>query len=120
MVILRNHNDTVYVGTELSLTARISFRDVSGIDVDTSVDICWTRGSDVISNDTRTTVSLVSGGDTRYTASLRLSPITLSDYGLISATVTVGPTITSQYIQTVMESGSDMLGIIGNNVFSDW
>ena len=54
-----------------------------------------------IASDGRTTVSDVSGSGTRYTASLSFSPIAISDSGQFIATVTVSPTTTSQYIQSV-------------------
>ena len=74
MVIRRSHNGTVYAGTEFKLISDISFSDVSGVNVEISLDILWTRGSDVIANDSRTTVSGVSGSGTSYTAPSHLLP----------------------------------------------
>ena len=47
MSISRSHNDTVYIGTQLLLTSLISLSDVDSMEV--SVEITWTKGSDVIS-----------------------------------------------------------------------
>ena len=55
------------------LTADIS---LSGVNGNISLDITWSRGNDVIANDTCTTVSAVSGSRDSYTASLTYSPIT--------------------------------------------
>ena len=101
VVITRSHNDTVYVGTELILTASITFNDLTGIDVPLTVDIIWTRDDDDITSDTHITVSDVSGSsNTSYIATLIYSPITTDDSGMITATVTVTPSEISQYIQT--------------------
>ena len=60
----------MYAGTEFTLICDISFGDVSGVDTDLLLDIMWTRGSDAIASDIRTTVSGVSDSGTSYTASL--------------------------------------------------
>ena len=101
VAITRSCSGTVYAGTRFTLTSAISFSDVSGVDVEISLDIRWTRDSAVIPSNSRTTVSDVSGSGTSYTASLSFSPIATSDSGQFTATVTVRPTITSQYIQSV-------------------
>ena len=112
---MRSHSGTVYVGTEFALTASITFTDddVRAVDVDLTLDISWTRGSDVIISDTRITVSDVSGSDTSYTASLTFSPITTDDTGSYTASVTVRPTTTSQYIQTVTVTDTEMVDVMG-------
>ena len=107
MVIRRSHIGTVYAGTEFTLISDISFSDVSGVDVEMSLDILWTKGSDVIVNDSRTTVSGVSGSGTSYTASLSFSPITTSDSGQFTANVTVRLNLTSQYVQRVTSAADD-------------
>ena len=104
----------MYAGTVFALSVDISFSDLSGVDVDISLDISWSRGSDVIGNDSRTTVSAVSGSGDSYTASLTYSPITTSDSGLITATVTVRATDGSMYIQSVMVNGTEMINVEGN------
>ena len=83
VTISRNHSGPVHAGTEFVLTADIS---LSGVNGDISLDITW-RGNDVIANDTRITVSAVSGSGDSYTASLTYSPITISDSGQITAIV---------------------------------
>ena len=88
--IYRSHTDTVYAGTMFTLSVDISLRSVT---VNTTLNVTWSRGSDVIANDTRTTVSAVNGSGDSYTASLTYSPITISDSGPITANVSlyVGP-----------------------------
>ena len=86
MTISRSHNDTVYIGTQLTLTSHIS---VSGVDDIISVEISWTRGNDVIVNDSHTTVSAVSGNSSRYSASLSFSPVTTADGGPMIVIVTI-------------------------------
>ena len=81
--------------------------------MDLTLDISWTRGSDVIVSDTRITVSDVSGSDTSYTASLTFSPITTDDTGSYTTSVTVRPTTTSQYIQTVTVTDTEMVDVRG-------
>ena len=107
MVIRRSYNGTVYAGTEFTLISDISFSDVSGVDVWISLDILWTRGSDVIVNGSRTTVSGVSGSGTSYTASLSFSPMTTSDSGQLTANVTVRLNLTSQYVQSVTSAADN-------------
>ena len=115
VVITRSRNGIVYAGTEFTLTASITFTDddVRGVDVDLTLDISWTRGSDVIISDTRITVSGVSGSDTSYTTSLTFSPITTNDTGIYTTTVTVRPTTTSQYIQNVTVTDTERVDIMG-------
>ena len=105
----------MYAGTEFTLTASITFTDddVRAVDVDLTLDISWTRGSDVIISDTRITVSGVSGSGTSYTASLTFSLITTDDTGSYTASVTVRPTTTSQYIQTVSITDTEMIDVMG-------
>ena len=110
---MRSRSGTVYAGTEFILTSDISFSDDSEVDVDISLDISWTRDSAVIASDSRTTVSGVSGSGTSYTASLSFSPIATSDSGQFTATVTVRPTTTSQYIQSVNATSSTETVTVG-------
>ena len=112
VVIMRSRSGTVYAGTQFTLTSDISFSDESGVDVDISLDISWTRDSAVIASDGRTTVSGVSGSGTSYTASLSFSPIATSDSGQFTATVTVRPATTSQYIQSVTATGNTEIVIV--------
>ena len=87
VTINKSRSGPVYIGTEFVLTADIS---LSGVNKDISLGITWSRGSDVIINGIRTTVSSVSVSRESYTASLTYSPIRKSDGGMITATVTVG------------------------------
>ena len=93
VTISRSRNGLVYAGTEFVLSTAISLGDLSGFDMDfissLVLDIRWSRGNDVIINDTRTIVSPVSGSGMTYTASLTYSPINISDSGQVKATVTV-------------------------------
>ena len=113
VTITRSHSDSVLVGTELVLTADISFSDQSRVNVDKSLDILWRKGNYIIANDTRITVSPVSGSGDNYTASLTYSHITISDRGLITVTVTVRPMIVNEYIRTVTATASETITITG-------
>ena len=110
---MRSHSDTVYVGTEITLTSQISLGSVSGVDEEISVTIVWTRDTCAIVSDTHTMVSSVTGSGSSYNASLSFSPVNSSDHGNITATVTVGATNSSEYVETVTGSDSDILEIQG-------
>ena len=88
--IRRSHTDTVYAGTKFTLNVDIS---LISIGVKATLNVTWSRGNDVIVNDTRIAISGVSGSGDNYTASLTYSPITTSDSGHITANVSlyVGP-----------------------------
>ena len=113
VTITRSHSDSVLVGTELVLTADISFSDQSRVNVDKSLDILWRRGNDVIVDDSHITISAVSGSGDNYTASLTYSPITISDHGLITAIVTVRPMEVNEYIRTVRATAMKTIIITG-------
>ena len=98
VTIQTSRGGTVYAGTEFGLTTDISFSDLSGVDVAITVGISWSGGGGVITSDTRTAVTPVSGGGGSYTASLTYSPITTSDGGQFTANVTFRPTAESMYI----------------------
>ena len=85
------------------------------MDVAISLDISWSRGSDVIANDTRTSISPVSGSGDSYTASLTYTPIATSDSGQFTATVTVSPSDGSMFVQTVTATDTEMLTVEGMN-----
>ena len=89
-VEIRSHTDTVYAGTKFTLSVDISLRSMR---VKAILNVTWSRGNDVIVNETRTAISAVSGSGGNYTASLTYSPITTSDSGHITANVSlyVGP-----------------------------
>ena len=113
VTITRSHSDSVLVGTEFVLTADISFSDHSRVNVDKSLDILWRRGNDVIVNDSHITISPVSGSGDSYTASLTYSPITISDSGQITATVTVRPETVNEYIRPVNATALESLNMTG-------
>ena len=80
-----------------------------------SLDISWSRGSDVIASDTRTDISPVSGSGDSYTASLTYTPIATSDGGQFTAIVTVSPSDGSMFVQTVTATDTEMLTVEGMN-----
>ena len=86
MEITRSHSDTVYAGTKFTLSVDISFNSLR-MNITLMISVTWSRGNDVIANDTRTTVSAVSSSGDSYTASLTYSPITISDSGLIKVNI---------------------------------
>ena len=86
MEIRKSHTEsTVYAGTMFKLSVDIL---LSAVRVKT-LNVTWSRGNDVITSDTRTTVSVVSGSGDNYTASLIYSPITISDSGRITVTISL-------------------------------
>ena len=91
----------MYTGTALTLIADISLSNVNALDVPLSLDISWSREDDIISNDTRITVSPSSGSGASYAATLTYSPIENDDSGLVRVTVSVRPSNESQFIQNV-------------------
>ena len=108
MTITRSHSGSVYAGTELILSADISYSELQqrAVDVDISLDVRWTRDNDVITSD-----SAVTAVGNNYTASLSYSPIATSDSGQIS--VTVRPSHDSLYMQSVTASESTQLDVEG-------
>ena len=106
MTISKSRSGTVYAGTEFVLTADIS---LSGVNRYISLDITWSRGNDVIASDTRTRVSSVHGGGDRYTASLTYSPITTSDSGRITATVSPSDESTHINIETMTNTVTSLV-----------
>ena len=112
MTITRSHSGTVYAGTELILSADISYSELQqrAVDVDISLDVRWTRDNDVINV---TTISAAGDSNDNYTASLSYSPIATSDSGQISVTVTVRPSQDSLYVQSVTTTNSTQLDVEG-------
>ena len=121
VTISRSHNRFVYAGTKFVLSSTISLRgnDVSLSSSSLVLDIRWSRGSDVIVNGTRTTVSPVSGSGMAYTASLTYSPINTTDSGQVTATVTVSRSDESMHIQSVTASDTEMLTVKGSYIPSN-
>ena len=114
MSISRSRSGSVYAGTVCGLRADVSFSDSSAVDVNISLDISWSRGSDVIANDTHTVISPVSDSGDSYIASLTYTPIATSDGGQFTATVTVRPPdgIIYMYIETPGSVISDSVTVI--------
>ena len=112
VTLTKSHSGTVYAGTELVLTLEISFNDLKRVDVNISISLTWNRwplNINAISyiqldNDTRTTVSAVSGGDSSFKASLTYSPIAISDSGRHWTNVIVQPSDKSIYIKSLLDS----------------
>ena len=117
VTITRNQSDSILAGTGLVLTANISFSDQSRVNVDKSLDILWRRGNDAIVNDSHITISAISGSGDSYTASLTYSPITISDSGQITVTVTVRPETVNEYIRTVNATALESLNITGMHIY---
>ena len=117
VTITRNYSDSILAGTGLVLTANISFSDQGRVNVDKSLDILWRRGNDVIVDDSRITTSPVSGSGDSYTASLTYSPITISDSGQITVTVTVRPMEVNEYIRPVNATALESLNITGIHIY---
>ena len=108
VTLTKSRNGTVYAGTELVLTLDISFNDFKRVDVNISISITWNRGINSnsftqLDNDTRTTVSAVSGSDGIFKSSLTYSPITISDSGRYWTNVIVKPCDKSIYIKSLLD-----------------
>ena len=120
VTLTKSHSGTVYAGTELVLTLDISFNDFKRVDVNISIIIKWNRwplnGINYIQldNDTRTTVSALSGSEGSFKASLTYSPITISDSGRHWPTVTVTPSDKSIHIRSLMDSAKVDLIVKGD------
>ena len=117
MTISKSYSGTVYAGTELVLTVDICFERV---DVNLSISIKWNNvyinvpNSKQLVNDTRTTVSAVSGSEGNFKASLTYSPITISDSGRHWATVSIKSSDKSIYIKSSLISASVNLIVDGD------
>ena len=107
MTISKSHSGPVYAGTEFVLTADIS---LSGVNGNISLDITWKRENGVIASNAHTNISTVSGSGDSYTASLTYSPITISDSGLITVSVTV---IVNSLITYLTATGTESLHVQG-------
>ena len=113
--ISRSRSGSIYAGTEFGLRANISFSDLSVVNVNISLDICWSTGSDVIANDNCTDISPVNGSGERYTASLTFTPIATSDGGQFTATVIVSLSDGSMYVHSLTANATEMLVVNGMN-----
>ena len=85
------------------------------MDVAISLDISWSRDSDLIASDTRKATSPVSGSEDSYIAFLTYTPIATSDGGQFTATAAVSPSDGSMFIQTATATDTEMLTVEGMN-----
>ena len=112
VTLTKSPSGIVYAGTELVLTLDISFNDFKRVDVNIFISTQWKRwplninaiNSIQLGNDTRTTVSAVSGSDSSFKASLTYSPITISDSGRHWTNVIVQPSAKSIYMKSLLDS----------------
>ena len=116
MTISKSYNGTVYAGTELVLTVDICLKRV---DVNLSISIKWNNvyknaaNAIQLVNDTRTTVSAVSGSEDNFKASLTYSPITISDRGRHWVTVSIKPSDRSIHIRSSSSAKNVVLNVQG-------
>ena len=115
IVIRRSHSGLIFAGNNFTLNADILFNISAVVNVSLSLTISWSRDGDNITSNGHITISNVSDSESGYTASLTYSPITTSDSGLITATVTVSPSDDSMYIHSVTATATDTLCIQGTN-----
>ena len=113
VVIRRSHNGLIHAGSEFILNAEILFDDPMVVDVSISLTISWNIDGDIITINNRISISNVSDSESGYTASLTYSPITTSDSGLITATITVSPSDDSMYIQSVTATATHTINVEG-------
>ena len=113
VTVMQSHSDPLYAGTELMLTANIVFSESNEVNIPLSITVSWSRGNIAIRNDTRTSVSAVSGSGDVYTASLNYSPISISESGTFTASVVVSPDDESAYINPVVASDTLSLNVLG-------
>ena len=119
MTISKGYSGTVYAGTELVLTVEICFERV---DVNLSISIKWDNvyynknvpNRKQLVNDTRTTVSAVSGSEGNFKASLTYSPITISDSGRHWVTVSIKPSDKSIHIKSLTTATNVVLNVHGD------
>ena len=114
-MITRNYSGLIYAGNNFILNAEILFNISSVVNVSLSLTISWSRDGDNITSNDHITISNVSDNGRGYMASLTYSPITTSDSGLITATVTVTPSDDSMYVQSVTAIVTDTFCIQGKN-----
>ena len=104
----------INAGNNFTLNAEITLSDPTVVDVEILLALNWSRDDVLI---TSISVSSVSTSESGYTASLNYSPITTSDSGLITATVSVSPSDDSMYIQSVTATAVYNLSVHGMTTF---
>ena len=113
VVIRRSHNGLIHAGSDFILNAEISFDDPMVVDVSISLTISWSRDGDIITSNKHISLSPTIVSESGYTVSLTYSPITTSDSGLITATVTVSPSDDSMYIKSVTATETHTINVEG-------
>ena len=102
-MIRRSYSGSISVGYNFTLNAVILFSNTTVLDIKMLLVISWSRDDDLMTSSDRT-------------ASLTYSPIATSDSGLITATVTVSPSVDSMYIQSVTATANDALSVHGKHL----
>ena len=119
VTITKSYSGTVYAGTELVLTVDIFFHDFKRVDVNISISIEWNNNNGVnftqLVNNTRTTVSGVSGSEGNFKASLTYSPITISDSGRHWAIVSIKSSDKSIHIRSFLPTARNMYLIVNGD-----
>ena len=112
-MIRRSHSDLIYAGSDFTLNAEISINNPTVVDMEISLTINWSTDDNIITSNNRISISPVTLSKSGYTASLTYSPITTSDSGLITATVTVSPSDDSMYIKSVTATETHTINVEG-------
>ena len=107
----------INAGNNFTLNTEIIFSDPTVVDMEILLAYNWSRDDVLITSNDCISVSSVSTSESGYTASLTYSPITTSDSGLITATVTVSPSDDSMYIQSVTVTAVRNLSVHGMTTF---
>ena len=113
--ITTNRNGPVYAGGQISLSVDINISHVVNVNIDIAVR--WSRGTGnavMIVTDDRTIVTPMNNLGRAF---LTYSPVSTSDSGLTTATVTVSPADGSVYVEPVTTTSSIMLNITGMRAF---
>ena len=120
VTLTKSHSGTVYAGTELVLTVDISFNGFKRVDVNIPISIKWDNYNGVnftqLVNDTRTTVSAVSGSEGSFKAFLIYSPITISDSGRHWGTVSVKQSDKSIHIKSFLPTAKNVALIVNGDL----
>ena len=109
------YSGLINAGNIFTLNAEITFSDPTVVDVTILLALNWSRDDVLITSNDHISVSSVSTSESCYTVSLNYSPITTSDSGLITATVSVSPSDDSMYIQSVSATATHTLPVQGND-----
>ena len=113
VVIRRSHNGLIHAGSDFTLNAEISINDPTVVDMEISMTISWSTNDNIITSNNCISISPVTLSKSGYTASITYSPITTSDSGLITATLTVSPSDDSIYIKSVTANETHTINVEG-------